>query len=194
MFKDRIVRDVHVLPCPCLCADVPGRYSIMNVGARNCRDLLSLQRSYQGLTRRTRVRSIRPRRVRGLQLIAACCCHTTGVSCLPEQPQNTRKKGSGSFNVCYQKSSVGASVWEKLARTLRRIGRALQLLLRTLGIGLLFSTPVVSGAIVYVLHRLPGFHRGASTQLCDWWWRLLLNVIDRGGPTFIKVSMCRFPD
>lgn len=189
--------DIFLISCS------PGVYvpwrqvpSIMNVGARNCRNLLSLQRSYQGLTRRTSLRSLRPRRGRGLQLVAACCCHTTAaraaVSCSPEQPHYRGNKGIGS-NVGYQIPSVGASVWEKLARTLRRIARALQLLLRTLGIGLLFSTPVVSGSIVYVLHRLPGFPLGVSTQLCDWWWRLFLNVIDRSGPTFIKVLYFSIP-
>lgn len=161
----------------------------MNVGARSCRDLLSLQRSCRGLTRRTSLLSLRPRSVRGL--VAACGCHTTvttAVGCLPDRPHYSRKNGTGS-NVGFQIPSVGASVWDKLARTLRRLVRALQLLLRTLGIGLLFSTPVVSGSIVYVLHRLPGFPRGLSTQLCDWWWRLLLNVIDRSGPTFIKVRV-----
>lgn len=165
----------------------------MNVRARNCRDLLSLQRSYRGLARRSNLLSLRPRRVRGLQLVAACCCHTTAavttVGCLPDRPHHSRREGTGS-NVGYQIPSVGASVWEKLARALRRLARAVQLLLRALGVGLLFCTPAVSGSIVYVLHRLPGFPRGISTQLCDWWWRLLLNVVDRSGPTFIKVQQC----
>ena len=162
----------------------------MNVAARNCRDLRSLQRSYRDLTRRTTLQRVRPRRARGVcQLVAACGCHTTvaiAAGCLPERPHYSPKNGTSS-NVGYQILSVGDSVWEKLARTLRRLVRALQLLFRTLGIGLLFSTPVVSGSIVYAFHCLPGFPRGVSTHLCDWWWRLLLDVIDRNGPTFIKV-------
>lgn len=163
---------------------------MMNMRARNYLDLLLLQRSYKGLARRTNPLSLWPRSLRGLQLVAACCCHTTtaaAVGCLPERPRCGGKEGTG-FNIGYQTPSVGAaSMWEKLARALRRLARTLQLLLRALGISLLLSTPVFPGSIVYVLHHLPGFPRGISTQLCDWWWRLLLKVVDRSGPTVIKV-------
>lgn len=186
----------HIFSSPCLrprCFPRRQQAGIMNVGARNCRDLFSLQRSYNGLTRRTSLLSLRPRRVRGLPF--AACCHvavTTAVGCLPERQQPPRKESTGS-NIGYQIPSVGASMGEKLSRALRRLARALQLLLRALGISLLFSTPVVSGAVVYVLHRSPGFPRGISTQLCDWWWRLLLGVVDRSGPTFIKVTFFSIP-
>lgn len=173
---------------PCRCSSAAG---VMNVRARNCcSDLLSLQKSYKDLTRRTSVQNLRPRRVRELHLAAALfgqATVTTAVGCLPERPHYSRKEGTSVSDVGHQIPSGGDCVWEKLARVLRRLARALRLSLRALGIGFLFSPPIVSGSMVYFVHHLPGFPRGISDQLSDWWWRLLLNVVERSGPTFIKV-------
>jgi len=164
-----------------------GLRPILVLRGRSCRDLLSADNC---LTRRISVHQPRPRRIRGLPLLVAFCCRTAiastaAVGCVPRRPSHNRR--NELMNVGCQVIGKRPSVWWQLARALKRMKRAVEVLLRALGISLLFATPIVSGSIVYLLHRLPGF---PSTQLCDWWWRMLLRAIDRSGTTFIKVNLC----
>lgn len=160
---------------------------MLGLRGRSCRDVLSADNL---LTRRIRVQHPRPRRTWGAPLLVAYCCPAVATSavvgCVPRRPSHSRKELTSTTAVGCQMIDKRPSVWGQLARALKRFKSALELLLRALGIGLIFSTPIVSGSIVYLLHRLPGF---PSTQLCDWWWRMLLRAIDRSGTTFIKVNL-----
>ena len=163
-----------------------GLHPMLRLPGRSCRGLL-LADNY--LATRISVPHPLAGRIRGLPLLVTCCCHTAiatsaAVGCVPGRSSPTERNVlTGTSVSCQVKKTP--SVWGKLARALKRLKRALELLLRALGISLLFSAPIVSGSVVYFLHRSPGF---PSAQLCDWWWRMLLRAIDRSGTTFIKVK------
>lgn len=165
--------------CPYVCLSGGG---MLTVRARSCHRLSVLRRSPRqiGLSLRS------TREIQGGLLVP-----TAAVSCLPawrSPTQSSEGTGASIINVGDQVVEGNASVREKLSRVFRRFIKALEILLRAVRIGLLFSPVVVSGSVVGVIQRLGVFPEAQSTTLCDWWWKFLLKVVDQSGPTFIKVS------
>lgn len=156
---------------------------MISVRSRSCHHLISLRRSPRpiGLTLWT----TSSRDIQGGLLVP-----TTAVSCLPAWRSSRQRTGTSAINtnVADQIVRGNASVQEKLARAFRSLVRALQVLLRAVRIGLLFSPVVVSGSVVGLIQRLGVLPEALSTTLCDWWWGVFLKVVDQSGPTFIKVS------
>lgn len=85
-------------------------------------------------------------------------------------------------------------VLDALRLVLRRLKRAMTLLLRALALFALWTPVTISGGAVGLLVRVPLMPEKLSVHVCDLWWRALLKAIDLSGPTFIKVCTYRRRD
>lgn len=151
--------------------------------ARGCHSMLSLRRPSPALTRAlTRRGAVGAGGALCWQTVkvSAACTHSTGSMSMPERercfsPIRADKSGANP------PANVWDGIWARLATSLRRLLRALEILF-------LWSPVVVSGSVLTVLHRLPLLPKETSTHLLDVWWTFVLNIITKSGPTFIKVT------